>query len=99
MLTITERDLARDRRLDRRLRTMRCGMLLGARRHWLMTMTLMLAMASTVLMVRAVQSSSSALIWAFAAAWCGTLGGAACLVRRWCVKEGRRFGHSPGGLT
>ncbi|MCZ0978547.1 DUF3040 domain-containing protein [Streptomyces diastatochromogenes] len=95
-----ERDLRADQLLDRRLRTLRRGIRpwtpraprkdrrrlrgLGPRA------TVLLGAVCAVLFVRAVGTSSLALIWAFAAVWVLTLGCLLLLVVRRCHKAAER---------
>ncbi|MET7756069.1 DUF3040 domain-containing protein [Streptomyces sp. NPDC005389] len=97
LLAGIEQDLADDRRLERRLRRMPGGILMRARRHWLATVTLLLATASAVLAALAAPASSPPLIWAFAATWCVTLSCAIGVVLRWCASHAQRSVRSPRG--
>ncbi|MEV4331202.1 hypothetical protein AB0K02_11755 [Streptomyces sp. NPDC049597] len=83
-----EEHLRTDVLLDRRLATMRPGRSLteaaGLLRERLLALGTGLAGALTaVLLVMAASSSSTALIWAFAATWVLTLSGLSLLVCRW----------------
>ncbi|MFB7831153.1 DUF3040 domain-containing protein [Streptomyces sp. NPDC056056] len=93
MLAVIERGLSHDRRLERRMRTMRDGPFRRTRGRLLPMATLVLALVSATLMVLAVTASSAPLIWAFAASWAGTLMCGVCWVRGLCkavAGSGRR---------
>ncbi|MFG2026587.1 DUF3040 domain-containing protein [Streptomyces sp. NPDC048825] len=82
-----EADLRRDRRLRRRLRTLRIKRRLNPAwiadyRPRVPTVALLLAM-SVVLMVVGIRTSEPAVIWAFAALWPLTLFGLFRLLCRW----------------
>ncbi|WP_030240976.1 MULTISPECIES: DUF3040 domain-containing protein [unclassified Streptomyces] len=87
-----ERALRRDRRLDRRLRTLRLSRLpdparvlarLGSYRPRVWTVAVLLAM-SIGLMVTGIVTSAPGVIWAFAALWPLTLFAVFRLLCRWC---------------
>ncbi|MGW5612499.1 DUF3040 domain-containing protein [Streptomyces sp. NPDC003877] len=87
-----ERVLRRDRRLDRRLRTLRLSRLPGparilsriaSYRPRVLTVAVLLAV-STGLMVVGMATSEPAVIWAFAALWPVTLFAGFRLMCRWC---------------
>ncbi|WP_418960779.1 DUF3040 domain-containing protein [Streptomyces tritici] len=90
ILSEIEESLGRDTTLDRELRTMRRSLTATrsrpprARRRLLaFGVAAALATAAT-LMVRAVQTGSPALVWAFAVVWALTVGWLTCLLVRWC---------------
>jgi hypothetical protein len=87
-----ERVLRRDRRLDRRLRTLRLSRLpdparilsrIASYRPRVLTVAVLLAV-STGLMVVGMATSEPAVIWAFAALWPVTLFAGFRLMCRWC---------------
>ncbi|CAM5518814.1 DUF3040 domain-containing protein [Streptomyces aurantiogriseus] len=85
ILAEMERALRRDRRLDRRLRTLRwhpslSGVASWAPRPW--TVALLLAV-SVGLTVAGIITSAPVVIWAFAAVWPPTLYAAFRLLCRW----------------
>ncbi|MEU4347964.1 hypothetical protein [Streptomyces sp. NPDC023838] len=92
LLTEIEQELSQDGVLERRLRTMRRGF--GPRlnlRAWTgghrpALVAWLLCAASMGLFVPAVASSSTGLIWAFAAVWVLTLICVIRLVCRWCSR-------------
>jgi hypothetical protein len=87
-----ERALRRDRRLDRRMRTLRPSRRpdparllsrVAAYRPRVLTVALLLAV-STGLMVAGMVTSEPAVIWAFAVLWPVTLFAGFRLMCRWC---------------
>ncbi|MET9765336.1 DUF3040 domain-containing protein [Streptomyces sp. NPDC006372] len=87
-----ERALRRDRRLDRRLRTLRLSRLpdparvfvrLASYRPRVWTVAVLLAV-SVALLVTGIVTSEPAVIWAFAALWPLTLFAGFRLMCRWC---------------
>ncbi|MDT0614855.1 DUF3040 domain-containing protein [Streptomyces lancefieldiae] len=87
ILDEVERALRRDRRLDRRLRTLRIGRRpdlgrLAAYRPRTLTV-LMLLTLSVTLLVTGIVTSAPGVIWAFAAVWPVTLFAAFRLLCRW----------------
>ncbi|MDT0387648.1 DUF3040 domain-containing protein [Streptomyces sp. DSM 41921] len=87
-----ERVLRRDRRLDRRMRTLRPGRRpdpaglparLASYRPRVLTVAVLFAV-STGLMVAGMVTSEPAVIWAFAALWPPTLFAGFRLMCRWC---------------
>ncbi|MFG3491482.1 MULTISPECIES: DUF3040 domain-containing protein [unclassified Streptomyces] len=82
LLAAIERGLSDDRRLERRLRTMRTGRARHERPRLLPLATLGLALVSATLMALGVLSSSIPLIGAFAVAWTATVVCGACWLRR-----------------
>ncbi|MEJ1197284.1 MULTISPECIES: DUF3040 domain-containing protein [unclassified Streptomyces] len=87
ILDEVERALRRDRRLDRRLRTLRLGRRpdlgrLAAYRPRTLTVLLLFALSVT-LMVTGIVTSEPGVIWAFAVAWPVTLFAAFRLLCRW----------------
>ncbi|PZT70718.1 hypothetical protein DN402_06740 [Streptomyces sp. SW4] len=82
-----ERELRRDRRLDRRLRTFRPGRRpplarVAAYRPRTLTVLLLLTLSVT-LMVAGIVTSRPGVIWAFAAVWPPTLFAVFRLLCRW----------------
>ncbi|GAA3982456.1 hypothetical protein GCM10022384_34220 [Streptomyces marokkonensis] len=87
ILDEVERALRRDRRLDRRLRTLRLGRRpdltrLASYRPRTLTVFLLLTLSVT-LMVTGIVTSHPGVIWAFAAVWPPTLFAAFRLLCRW----------------
>ncbi|MFH9735470.1 DUF3040 domain-containing protein [Streptomyces sp. NPDC017260] len=87
VLDEVERALRRDRRLDRRLRTLRPGRRpdltrLASYRPRALTVLLLLALSVT-LMVTGIVTSRPGVIWAFAAVWPSTLFAVFRLLCRW----------------
>ncbi|MBQ1099563.1 DUF3040 domain-containing protein [Streptomyces sp. b94] len=87
VLDEVERALRRDRRLDRRLRTLRLGRRpglgrLAAYRPRTLTVLLLFALSVT-LMVTGIVTSEPGVIWAFAVVWPVTLFAAFRLLCRW----------------
>lgn len=96
-----EQELRADQLLDRRLRTLHRGFRPWALRDWrrpqgLGLWTAFLGLVCAALFVRAVSTSSAALIWAFAAVWVLTLVCLLVLVIRWCRKASASAGHKTG---
>ncbi|MER5760541.1 hypothetical protein [Streptomyces sp. NPDC002082] len=87
-----EQDLRADQLLERRLRTLRRGIRPWTTpRDWqgphlLGVCAALLGAGCAAVFVRAVATSSPALIWAFAVLWVLTLGCLLLLVIRWCRK-------------
>ncbi|MGR4878668.1 DUF3040 domain-containing protein [Streptomyces sp. LARHCF249] len=91
ILNDIEQELRADQLLDRTLRTLHRGIRPWAPRDWhrphgLGLCTAFLGLACAALFVRAVSTSSTGLIWAFAAVWVLTLVCLLVLVIRWCRK-------------
>ncbi|MEU6099306.1 DUF3040 domain-containing protein [Streptomyces flaveolus] len=87
ILDEVERALRRDRRLDRRLRTLRLRRgpdltRLASYRPRTLTVALLLALSVT-LMVTGIATSEPSVIWAFAVVWPPTLFAAFRLLCRW----------------
>lgn len=103
ILSDIEQGLRADQRLDRRLRTLHRGIRPWAspgdwyRSHRLVLCTVLLGTACAALFVRAVATSSPALIWAFAAVWVLTLVCALLLTIRWCRRAMRIRALRSGG--
>jgi hypothetical protein len=87
VLDEVERELSRDRRLERRLRTLRlsrCPDLTRPAAYRPRTSTvLLLLVLSVTLMVTGIATASPGVIWAFAAVWPVTLFASFRLLCRW----------------
>lgn len=87
ILDEVERALSRDRRLDRRLRTLRLSRRPGPTRllsYRPRTLTVLLLLAlSVTLLVTGIVTSAPGVIWAFAAVWPVTLFASFRLLCRW----------------
>lgn len=92
-----EAALSRDRALDRRLSSMRRGLLPRVRplprMHGRLSLgVIVLLAASVALMVPAIETGSPVLTWLFAGLWALTLIGLTVLVVRWCRRWARHTG-------
>lgn len=98
-----EQDLRADQLLERRLRTLRRGVRpWTSPRDWraphlLGLCAALLGAGCAALFVRAVATSSPALIWAFAVLWVLTLVCLLLLVIRWCRKAAASSSEREGG--